>query len=237
MANDDHSISKGSSATQIDTFLRKVASTPLVKAARQQGRLIFALDATASRQPTWDQASGLQAQMFSEAAALGGLQLQLCYYRGYNEFSATAWIADGDKLLDRMTGVFCRAGTTQIARVLQHAVTQARQQPVQGVIFVGDCMEEDADRLYRLAGELRLLNAPLFVFHEGHDAIAEKTFQHIAELSGGACCPFDINSPGQLRDLLRAVAVYAAGGRKALQQFGHAAGTDVLRLVHQLDRK
>ena len=120
--------------------------------------------------------------------------------------------------------------------MLTHAIREARQQAVQGVIFVGDCMEEDAERLYTLAGELRLLNVPLFLFHEGREPVAEKVFRHMARLSGGACCPFDAGSPGQLRDLLRAVAVYAAGGRKALQQFGREAGGDVLKLVQQLDK-
>ena len=237
MSNDDRSISKRSSSGEINAFLRKVAETPVVKAAGQRGRLIFALDATASRQPTWDRASHLQAQMFTEAAALGGLELQLCYYQGYQEFSATPWLSDSQNLLRRMTRVTCMAGTTQIARVLRHAISEARKQSIQGLIFVGDCMEEDADQLYALAGELRLLNVPLFLFHEGRDAVAEQVFRHMADLSGGACCPFDVNSAGQLRDLLRAVAVYAAGGRKALQQFGQKTGADVLRLVHQLDRK
>src|SRR4029077_8011790 len=45
-------------------------------------RLVFALDATASREPTWDLACSLQSQMFSEVATIGGLSIQLAFYRG-----------------------------------------------------------------------------------------------------------------------------------------------------------
>src|SRR3546814_9870581 len=38
----------------------------------RRGRLIFAMDATASREPTWDRACRLQGEMFKETAALGG---------------------------------------------------------------------------------------------------------------------------------------------------------------------
>jgi hypothetical protein len=38
-----------------------------------------------------------------------------------------------------------------------------------------------------------------------------------------------------LRDLLSAVAVYAAGGRKALRDFSHERGEVVRQLTRQLD--
>src|SRR5262249_23134241 len=74
-----------SSRAEIEAFLGQVgALDPPVKAS-ERGRLIFALDATMSRQPTWDQACQLQAEMFREAADVGGLDLQLVYYRGLAE--------------------------------------------------------------------------------------------------------------------------------------------------------
>ena len=57
------------------------------------GRLVFALDATMSRQPTWDMACALQADMFREAASIGSLDIRLVYYRGFNECRATGWIS------------------------------------------------------------------------------------------------------------------------------------------------
>ena len=59
----------------------------------------------------------------------------------------------------------------------------------------------------------------------------------MARLSGGACCPFDAGSARQLRELLRAVAVYAAGGQRALEDYSRRTGGEVLRLTRQLTRK
>ena len=71
-------------------------------AAGAEGRLVFALDATMSRQPTWDMACALQADMFREAAALGSLDIRLVYYRGFNECRATGWISDSAQLAKLM---------------------------------------------------------------------------------------------------------------------------------------
>ena len=49
--------------------------------------------------------------------------------------------------------------------------------------------------------------------------MAMNTFRQIAELSGGAYAPFNSSSAEELKNLLAAVAVYAAGGRKALEKF------------------
>src|SRR5262249_476255 len=83
-----------------------------------RGRLIFGVDATASRQPTWDLAAQLQAQMFATVDALGGLDVQLVYYRGLCECVASRWLADGKALGAIMSRVSCAAGHTQIQRVL-----------------------------------------------------------------------------------------------------------------------
>ena len=223
-------------ATQsaVEDFLRKVAKTPAVGAGEGRGRLIFAMDATASREPTWDRASHIQAEMFSETAALGGLDIQLVYYRGFGECKASPWVHTSKDLLRRMTGVFCLAGQTQIAKILQHAIHETERKRVAALVFVGDCVEEDIDKLGHLAGRLGLLGVPCFMFHEGHEPTARSAFQQIARLSGGAYCPFDANSPQHLRDLLSAVAVFAAGGRRALEDYGQRKGGVVRLLTHQV---
>jgi hypothetical protein len=225
-----------SRSSDIEAFLRKVASTPAARPSGRRGHLIFAMDATASREPTWDHACHLQAEMFSETAALGGLSIKLCYYRGFNEFKASDWLTDTTALQHLMASVTCLGGHTQIARVLRHATSLARQQPVDALVFIGDCMEESADDLCQLAGELGIHGVPAFVFHEGGDSRAERTFRQIAKLTNGAYCPFDAGSAQQLRDLLSAVAVYAAGGRRALESFGQRRGETVRRLSHQIDK-
>ncbi len=224
-----------SSDAAIDAFLQEAAATPAPQQAdAPAGRLLFAMDATASREPTWDAAAELQAEMFRAAAETGPLAVQLAYYRGFGEFKATPWLTDPDTVVRRMGEVRCRAGLTRIARVLDHALHEARQQPVHALVFVGDCMEEDADALGELAGQLGLLNVPAFLFHEGNDPDAARTFPHLAHLTGGACLSFDRSSPDALRDLLTAVAVYATGGPRALAHRAERVGGAAKRLTHQV---
>lgn len=231
---DRKSLRPQSSRTEIDNFLQKLAKAPMVKPAGQRGRLIFAMDATASREPLWHQARQIQGQMFAETAALGGLEIQLCYYRDLAEFRATPWLSEATELQRRMNEVSCRAGYTQIERVLRHARDEGRQQKVNALVLVSDAMEENLDRLCGVAGELGMLNIPVFVFQEGYDPIPEYAFKQIAKLTGGAYCRFDVNSPQQLRDLLNAVAVYAAGGRQALADYSKRQGGVSLQLTHQI---
>jgi hypothetical protein len=237
MADDSKQIQQPASKGEVDAFLRQVAATPVRGAAGGRGRLIFAMDATASREPTWDRAAQIQADMFDATAAMGGLEIQLCYYRGVLEFDASPWLAQPDALRQRMTRVVCAAGLTQIARVLRHAVDEAQRGKVNALVFVGDCVEESADELAGLAGRLGLLGLPAFVFQEGYDPVAERGLRPIARLSGGAFCRFDASSPQTLRDLLSAVAVYAAGGSMALEELGRQRGGEVLRLTDQISKK
>lgn len=232
-----------SSTADINSFLAKARATPAATTAGKKGRLIFAMDATASREPSWDHASHLQAQMFSETAGLGGLEIQLCYYRGFAEFHTSPWLSNTDQLLRQMTAVHCAAGHTQIKKILKHCINEAKTSAKSGpelkatkinaLVFIGDSVEEDIDKLGHTAGELGLLGIPAFMFQEGYDPIAAKAFKQIANLSGGAYCPFDTGSAKQLRDLLSAVAVYAAGGHKALENFHANHGSVILKLSKQ----
>jgi hypothetical protein len=207
---------------EVDSFLDKLKSMPVVRGKPTSGRLIFAMDATMSRQPTWDRALNIQAEMFLEAGRIGGLDVQLVYFRGFGECRASKWVDDATQLANLMTRVDCRGGNTQIGKVLQHIKREAEKAPVDAVIYIGDCMEENIDQLCQRAGEVSLHGVPIFLFQEGRDTLAEQAFREIARLTRGAYCRFDSSSARQLRDLLAAVAVYAAGGRKALEQ--HDAG-------------
>lgn len=222
--------------SEVDTFLRKVAMAPRPLATGRRGRLIFAMDATASREPSWDTACHIQGEMFRETATLGGLDIQLAYYRGFREFAASGWLSDSAALLRRMTAVSCRGGQTQIERLLRHAATESATTPVQALVFVGDAFEEDIDTVCHAAGELGLRGVPAFIFHEGGEPLAAKAFREVARLTKGAYCPFDANSAQQLRELLSAVAVYAAGGRRALEDYGRRQGGGALLLTSRLGK-
>jgi hypothetical protein len=221
-----------SASDDIAAFVARARSmSPHAPGAK--GRLVFALDATMSRQPTWDMACALQADMFREAAALGSLDIRLVYYRGLNECRASGWISDSAQLAKLMGKIDCRGGNTQIGRVLAEARREAVASGVRAVVFVGDAMEEGIDALCAKAGELGLLKVPVFMFQEGHDAAAEQGFREIARLTGGAWCRFDPGAAAQLRELLRAAAAYAAGGREALLRLSKT-GSSAAKLLGQM---
>lgn len=222
------------STNNVAAFLNKLSATPIIKPITQKGRLIFALDATASRQPTWDKACGIQGEMFNETAGLGGIEMQMVFYRGFGEFQVTPWYSRSDALVEKMTAVRCLGGHTQMEKVLNHAVCETKNGNVDAVVFVGDCLEEDVDSVCRVAGELGVLGVPMFLFQEGVEPAAQMAFRQIARLTKGAYCQFDLSSAQQLCDLLRAVAVYAAGGRRALANYGARAGKDALLIAQQI---
>jgi len=217
-------------AAEVEAFLGQLKAMKATRPASGRGRLIFALDATASREATWDRACRLQGEMFEATSAMGGLDVQLVFYRGFDECKASRWFTTARELHGAMRGVSCLGGATQIARVLAHARREASAHKVNALVFVGDAMEERVDELCRVAGELGLCGVPAFVFHEGGDEIAARAFRQIAKLSGGAYCPFDTGSARQLRELLGAVAAYAAGGRPALLDYGKRKGGAALLL-------
>jgi hypothetical protein len=221
------------SSASTDNFLREIERLP-ARRAGTRGRLLFAMDATASREPTWDYACAIQGEMFVTADSLGGLDVRLAFYRGFDEFKVSRWTSDGRELARLMSAVRCLAGRTQIARLLRYAGEQRRESRIDAVIFVGDCCEEDVDEVGHAAGQLGLLGLPVFVFQEGDDRTASRLFPQIAKLTRGAYSKFDRSSPDQLRRLLGAVAAYAAGGRDALLKYGKDKGGAAALLTHQL---
>jgi hypothetical protein len=219
---------------EIDAFIARARTLAPPLEPGRRGRLIFALDATMSRQPTWDQACRLQADMFGEAASIGGLDVQLLYYRGLSECRASRFVSDATMLAALMERIDCRGGHTQIGRILGHAWRESEKQKVQALVFVGDAMEEKIDDLCVAAGRLGLIGVPAFMFQEGGDPIAEQAFREIARLTRGAYCRFDPGAAHQLGELLRAAAAYAAGGIKALTDLSARRSAGAQKLLGQM---
>lgn len=187
--------------------------------ALPRGRLIFAVDATASREHAWRVARDLQAQMFREAGAIGILSLQLVYFQAAI-CRASKWTSSGEQLAQWMNTVECAAGVTQIERVLRHALREHGKAPVQGLTFIGDAQEENLDVLAGLADELGAANVPLHMFQEGSDVTVRNAFRLLALKTGGAYFAFNPAVPqtierlsAQLNEVARvAVASVAAIG-------------------------
>jgi hypothetical protein len=223
-----------SSRAELDAFLNQVNALGPATRESGRGRLVFALDATMSRQPTWDQACVLQADMFGEAAADGGLDIQLVYYRGLAECRAAPWVAEPRRLRELMSRIDCRGGHTQIAKILAHARRENDKAKIGALVFVGDAMEESLDDLCAGAGELGLRNIPAFMFQEGYDPVCEQAFRELARLTRGAYCRFAPGAAHELAELLRAAAAYAAGGMKALVGLQARHSTGAVKLIEQL---
>lgn len=233
-SSDQKPVVPGAASGTVDAFLDQVNRLPSAHAGAERGRLIFALDATMSRQPTWDLAQSLQGRMFQTASSLGGLDVQLLYFRGFAECRASRFIANGVGLAELMAKISVAGGNTQIGKVLGHVREETNRKRVAALIYVGDAMEENADELCQLAGELGLLGVKAFMFHEGNEPTSAVTFREIARLTGGAYAHFDASAPHRLGEMLAAAAAYAAGGRKALEQIASQGSQSAQALLRQM---
>ena len=207
-------------------------SSPISQAPRTP-RVIFAMDATASRAPTWSRAQKVQAEMFRAMEGKG--EVQLASYGG-GAFRASAWASDARELLAAMQSVHCVAGMTQISDTLAHVARENRKQRISAAVFVGDTVEENAEALIDQARRLGTLGIPVFVFHEVGSERAEPAMRSIAAVSGGAYARFQDGDPlGDLQPLLGAVAAFADGGRAALLTYGERSGNEAVKAIgHQL---
>jgi hypothetical protein len=224
---------------------RVAALLKKIQAAR--GRLIFALDATASRESTWDMAAQLQASMFEEAAKIGGLDVQLVYYRGTDEVRHTSWFTDVHELVRQMSTIRCMSGATKIARILRHIRSEHAREKISAAIFIGDAVEETPSELYAAAADL---GVPVFVFQEGNGQVmyfnqhgelvsdhppqkVEQIFRELARMTNGAYARFDAGAALKLGGLLQAVATFAVGGTKALADLGTDSARKLLMQVRE----
>ncbi|SDR39238.1 hypothetical protein [Pseudovibrio sp. Tun.PSC04-5.I4] len=220
--------------TDLSDFLQSAKGAIAAPAAAERGRLIFALDATMSRQPTWDQACHLQQEMFGETGRIGSLDVQLVFFRGFGECKASRWVSNSRDLGKMMSRIRVQAGRTQIRKVLDHVLQETRKTRVQAVVYIGDSMEENPDRVCDRAGELGLLGVPMFVFQEGQDSAAERTYREIVRLTNGVYLNFDAGAASSLRGLLAAIAAYSAGGKSALEQLDQSGHKGAQFLLEHL---
>ncbi|MCR4269427.1 VWA domain-containing protein, partial [Nitratireductor sp. ZSWI3] len=145
-----------SPSSAIDAFVRQARAMAPLK-GEGSGRLVLALDATMSRQPTWDLACKLQAEMFDAVGKAGSLSVQLVYFRGFGECRASRFVRDTEALKTLMTKIDCRGGQTQIGKVLSHGLKETAREKINALVYIGDAMEENVDSLADQAGRLGLV--------------------------------------------------------------------------------
>lgn len=222
-------LQKKSSSSEIASFIKAAGEA----GQSRGGRLVFSLDATMSRQPTWTRAMTIQSSMFDAVGRAGGLSVQLVYFRGMGECRASKWVINADALRDLMLGIECRGGYTQIAKILDHVSRETAKAGVSALVFIGDALEESIDLLCQKAGELGLKGVRCFFFQEGRDVTAENGFREMARLTGGAYFKLGPDSARELSELLGAVAIYARGGLKALS---HSSSNKARLLLEQMKK-
>ena len=204
----------------IAAFAAKAKKVNELSASR--GRMIFALDATGSRQPTWNLAKSMQRDMLAEAAKIGTLDVALSYFRNSrhdHDMRFSDFTSDPNSLIELMNGIDCEFGPTQIIGMISHALFLHSQEPINAMVYIGDNQEEDDFSFYDMCRRVASSGMKLFIFHELNSETARRDaeiFRKGAELAGGAYMEFSEGSAKELRELLLAVAAFATGGLKAL---------------------
>lgn len=206
--------SKAASATPKQETLAKILAN------ESRPRLLFTMDATASREASWNVAKEITGAMFE--AVPGALDVALAYHGGGRLQEITPFSPESKAFLDKVHMVRCTAGKTALNQILAQATQITR---LKALIYVGDCFEDSPTDAVELAGQLKLRGVRCFLFHDassktlGYDVETARTvFASIAKITGGALLPFDESSPQMVKALLEAISVYAAQGIKALEQ-------------------
>jgi hypothetical protein len=201
-------------------FLDKVGALSKTKdnskialALKKTPKLLFSMDATASRQPSWDVAQEITLSMFDVMP--GGLKIALAYHSGGHLKAVTDFRADAAYFKDQIAGVQCEAGLTALCEILESA---SEIPALSSLIYIGDCFEERLDTASRLAQKLKTNGVRCFMFLEGDDGEAREAFNTIAEITGGAVFPFEQQSLVRVKEKLDAIAAFSAGGMKLLKE-------------------
>ena len=210
------------------------AEPPADIGAPSRPRLVFAVDATASREPAWTAARQVTDALVK--ALLGELDVALAVHGGSRVHTFTPFTDDARTLRDLAAGVDCHAGMTRLLPIL---ATSLKRQAVRVVIYIGDVFEESLPQGRQLADQMGARGIKLIVLHDTTDRGARRdaeVFWDLAKRTGGCVLPFDATASGRLRDILSAVAVYAVGGEKLLRERRHGLPGAVALLEH-LDRR
>jgi len=229
-------------SSKVDNLMKNVGvnektSTPTIysrspkPSGKSDGRLVFIIDATASREHSWQAAQEIQIQMFEAARQFGNLHVRLMFFGG-DYFEDTGWTDDPNYLKQKMAPVQCIGGYTQYLK----AFTKLDSEINSGcVVLVGDCFEhynKDEQNIYNIANRLGLRKCPVFCLHEGN--LYEDHFNKIAEVSGGAYLNFGPGISLQLNDCFKSVAAFSTGGLKALDQLKSKGDKAASKMKNQL---
>ncbi|MCD8566387.1 MAG: VWA domain-containing protein [Alphaproteobacteria bacterium] len=201
------------------------AQTRVGTGATYNGRVGFIIDATGSRESTWNEAQKIQTDMFSSVAGKGGLKLKLTHFGG-STLSVHEWMDDPNAVASKMKEVSCMLGLTQIIKALEAFLVDNPKEAASSIILVGDSFEENIEELGPFCEKLKNQGTKVFSFLEGDDLQAKQAFSMLSEKTGGAFAVFGKDMP--LEDLCQGVALMAVGGTAALRHLKNKAAAQTL---------
>lgn len=178
--------------------------------------IIFAVDATASREQFWNESMAMQNNLFSVIKGLDlNLNVQLVSYGGLSSFTESSWHNSASMLKYSMEQIKCNAGGSQIGKVLQHTLSATSSKDVHALVFVGDSCEEKIKKLIPLAEQLKDKKVFPFIFDDGKNSTArnsntEKAFQAMADSGGGVCASFSIRDMSVFREYFKVASAIAS---------------------------
>ena len=186
--------------------------------------MILALAAEADDEFIWDRVKTLQTEMF----VAGPVQIKFAYFGREGAlparpYIATSWVTDADEMADLVDrgragcvcGCFIRTGD-----ILEQALRETRQGPVQAIVIIADGFYGDLDDAIATAKQLRAAGTRLFLFHQGRSSPSEDAFRILAEVTGGAYFPFNPHIERvaeRLPGMLEAITHLVIGGMAALE--------------------
>ncbi len=200
------------------------AEPPADVGTTSRPRLVFAVDATASREPAWAAAREVtDALVKALPGELDGVALAV--HGGSRVHTFTAFTSDPRTLRDLAAGVDCQAGMTKLLPIL--AASLKRQATVRVVVYIGDVFEErNLPQGRHLADQMGVQGIKLIVLHDTADRSARRDaeiFWDLAKRTGGCVLPFDATAlwaaarhPVRGRCLRgrRRKSCYASGGKR-----------------------
>ena len=208
-------------AKKSDAFLDKVRAAKVVKpldrsaVPKKTPRLVFAFDATASREPAWDEARQITDRLFCSLP--GGLDIALAVHGGNTVHTFTPFSSDARSFRDQAAGISCIAGMTRLCTILRRTIDAGG---VKVLLYIGDTYEEDSAEAFALADRCKLHGIRVLILADRADAHALEVFHGIAARTDGAVLDFRAVPLKDMGDVLEAVAALAAGGRKLLEGKG-----------------
>lgn len=196
---------------------KPLAGSRAAPVVEQRPRLVFGVDATASRQPAWESAQRITDRMFD--AIPGALDVALAVHGGSRVHTFTQFSSDVGLFRGKAAAVRCMAGETKLCDLMERALESGG---VRVMSYIGDAFEESREMALALADRFRARGIRLVILADQPSPATLEFFQQLVARAGGAVLDFRAEQLDVMGEVLEGVAALAVGGRKLLAGRGTA---------------